>query len=105
MPRHSINLKQWKQYIIGLYIDGVQPEAIAYDIQKRTVLHCSKRTIHLRLSQWEIPRRLKKSLVTDELPGPITTLFLLGTSERDMLRTLRQDGLCVSFFSSEAWRR
>ena len=83
MPRPSIDLEQWRQHIIDLYADGAQPEAIANDIQKRSGLPCSKRTIHRRISQWEIPRRLKKSVITDELRERIATLFLLGTSERN----------------------
>src|SRR5579871_6848719 len=95
MPRPSINLEQWKQHIIDLYVGGAQPEAIANDIQRRTGLPCSKRTLHRRLSAWEVPRRLKKSVVTNELQERIVTLFLLGTSERDMLRILRQDGFTI----------
>jgi len=38
MPRPSINLEQWKEHIIGLYVDGAQPKAITIDIQKRTGL-------------------------------------------------------------------
>ena len=48
MPRPSIILT-WsngnKQHVIDLYVDGAQPEAIANDIQRRTGLPCSKRTI------------------------------------------------------------
>jgi hypothetical protein len=95
MPRPSINLDQWKQYIVDLYIDGAQPEAIASDIQMRTGLPCSKRTIQRRLLQWEAPHHRKRSVITDELRERIVTLFLLGTSERDMLRILRQDGFTI----------
>jgi len=37
----------------------------------------------------------KKSVVTDELRERIVTIFLLGTSERDILRILRQDGFTI----------
>jgi hypothetical protein len=95
MPRPSINIEVWKQYIIDLYVDGAQPGDIANDIQRRTGLPCSERTIQRRLTHWEVPRRRKKSVVTDELRERIVALFLLGTSERDMLRILRQDGFTI----------
>jgi hypothetical protein len=95
MPRPSINLEQWKQHITDLYINGALPDAIANDIQERTGLPCSNRTIQRRLSEWKVPRRRKKSVVTDELRERIVTLFLLGTSEHDMLRILRQDGFII----------
>ena len=34
-------------------------------------------------------------MVTDELRECIVTLFLLGTSERDILRILHQDGFTI----------
>ena len=95
MPRPSINLEQWKQHITDLYIDGALPDAIANDIQERTGLPCSNRTIQRRLSEWKVPRHRKKSIVTDKLRERIVTLFLLGTSERDMLRILHHNGFTI----------
>jgi len=70
-------------------------EDIANDIQERTGLPYSNKTILRRLEDWGVPRHRKKSVGTDELRERIVTLFLLGTSESDMLRILRQDGFTI----------